>query len=50
MKGTLQELNLVKIRKAGGLGFFAFPENWEKVKQMLIALSKGDKNDYANLG
>ncbi len=49
-KGTLQELNILKIRRAGGLAFFTYPENWDKTKEMLIALSKGERNDYTNVG
>lgn len=40
----LQEHNLNKINSARGIGIFVYPENWEKVKDTLIVLSKGDES------
>lgn len=39
MEGTLQEYNINKIRAAGGLAYFVYPENFEEIKLKLIILS-----------
>ena len=50
MTGTLQEHHIKHINSSGGLGVFVFPENWEKMKDVLKAISQRGTYDKANLG
>ena len=42
----LQEYKLEKIRKAGGIRLVASPENWSNIKQVLVNMDKGDKDEH----
>lgn len=42
-RSILQEYHLMEIRRAGGVGMFVFPENWEETKELLTILSRGEK-------
>ena len=38
-EGTLQEYNINKIKDTGGSAYFVYPENFDKIKKELLALS-----------
>lgn len=42
----LQEYNLAKIRKAGGIGVTLTPEEWPEFYSKLKKLTKGEKNVF----
>lgn len=49
----LQKYNLRKIRHSNGLGLVVFPENWDKVYDVLFKLAIGElqiKIDHNNQG
>ena len=50
MEGTLQELNINKINKSGGLGLYAYPENWKHVGEILLGISKEGYSDKTKTG
>jgi hypothetical protein len=39
---ALQKLNIHKINKAGGFGYFVYPENWVQILRTLKSLAQGD--------
>ena len=41
----LQQHNINKINNAGGYGTFLYPENWDEVYPVLIAISEGRWGD-----
>jgi hypothetical protein len=46
----LQAHKLKKIIRAGGIGIFVYPENFDKIKTALTVLSRKGVYDRTNLG
>jgi hypothetical protein len=46
----LQAHKIGKINATGNIGFFVYPENWERIKTILTTLSKGGHYDRINVG
>ena len=41
----LQKANIRKIKKSGGIGLIAYPNDWENIKAYLTALLRGKEDE-----